>query len=227
MDDQIHARDYFLYNPVYHVAICKKCRYAVVPRDIIGHLSKRQGDHCIPESVAQRVKEIIVDEWDEVHDEPSMFPTQVEQPIAGLAIHTDGIKCSFCAYVCRSTESIRKHWRITHQFSAYQQSRKPRPSEAAAGQEKREQAMQRVVCQRFFRSKFGSHYIHVRQPGLEYTAEAPPPPASQVTQAIDEVEAIFAQQQQQPAVIQAGDIKLRGRSDIRPATAAAGGHPGR
>ncbi|KAJ5202160.1 uncharacterized protein N7498_006823 [Penicillium cinerascens] len=206
MDNHINAHDYFIYNPTYHVAICKKCGHAVVPRDIIGHLSKRRGDHYIPESVAQRVKEIIIDEWDEVHNEPGIFPTQVEQPIAGLTVHTDGIKCSFCVYVCRSPESIRKHWRVTHQFSPYQQSRKPRPSETAAGQEKRDQAMQRVVCQRFFRSKFGSHYIHVRHPSPACEPAAPPPQASRVAQAIDKIEAIFAQQRQQPAVIQAGEI---------------------
>ena len=206
MEDHINAHDYFLYNPTYHVAICKKRGHAVIPRDIIGHLSKRRGDHCIPESVARRVKEIIVNKWDEVEDQPSVFPTHIEQPIKGLAIHTDGIKCSFCAYVCRSTESIRKHWRVAHQFSPYQNSRKPRPSEAAAGYQKREQAMQRVVCQRFFPRGFGSHYIHVRQPGPTYEPAVPPPEASRVAQAINEIEAILTQQRQQPTMIQAGDI---------------------
>jgi len=37
----INAYDYFLYNLSYYVAICKKCGYAVVPRDIVGYLSKR------------------------------------------------------------------------------------------------------------------------------------------------------------------------------------------
>jgi hypothetical protein len=208
MADQISAHDYFLYNKQYHVAICKECGYAVIPADIVGHLRKRKGahPHCVPESVAQRVKEIIVDEWDEVHDQPSIFPTHVDQPIEGLTIHTDGIQCVFCAYVCRSTESIRKHWRIEHQFSPYEHSRKPRPSEVASGQEKRDQAMRRVVCQRVFPSRFGSHYIHVRQPSSTCEPEATPPQASMVGQAIDDLEAIFTRQQQEPRVIQAGDI---------------------
>ncbi|KAJ5300023.1 hypothetical protein N7476_011580 [Penicillium atrosanguineum] len=75
MDNHINAHDYFIYNPTYYVAIYKTYGHAVVPRDIIGHLSKRRGDHCIPESVAQRVKEIVIDEWDEVYNEPSIFPT--------------------------------------------------------------------------------------------------------------------------------------------------------
>lgn len=206
MADHVSADDYFRYNPQYHVAICRKCGYAVKPGDIVGHLSKRKGDHCIPESVAQRVKEIVVDEWDEVHEQPSIFPTHVERPVEGLTIYTDGIQCSFCAYVCRSTESIRKHWRIEHQFSPYEHSRKPRPSEVASGHEKRDQAMRRVVCQRIFPRGFGSHYIHVRQPGPACEPEAPAPEASMVTQAIDDMEAIFARQQQEPPVIQAGDI---------------------
>lgn len=82
----------------------------------------------------------------------------------------------------------------------------PRPSEITAGREKREDSIQRVVCQRFFRGGFGSHYIHVRQPDPTCEPEAPPPEASRVAQAIAEMEAIFTQQRQQPAVIQAGDI---------------------
>lgn len=66
--------------------------------------------------------------------------------------------------------------------------------------------MQRVVCQRFFPRGFGSHYIHVRQPDHTYKPEAPPPQANRVAQAIDKIQAIFTQQQQQPAVIQAGAI---------------------
>jgi hypothetical protein len=206
MADPISAHDYFLYNQQYHVAICKQCGYAVIPADIVGHLSNRKGAHCIPVSVAQQVKEIIVNEWDEVPDRPSIFPTHVERPIEGLTIHTDGIQCSFCTYVCRSTESIRKHWRIEHQFSPYEHSRKPRPSEVTSGHEKRDQAMRRVVCQRIFPRRSGSHYIHVRQPGPDHEPEAPPPEASMVAQAIDDMEAIFTRQQQEERVIQAGDI---------------------
>lgn len=53
MANQISANDYFLYNKQYHVAICKICEHAVIPRDIIGHLSKRNGVYCVPESVAR------------------------------------------------------------------------------------------------------------------------------------------------------------------------------
>ena len=66
--------------------------------------------------------------------------------------------------------------------------------------------MQRVVCQWFFPHGFGSHYIHVRQPGTTYEPAVPPPQANRVAQAIDEIHAIFTQQQQQPAIIQAGAI---------------------
>jgi hypothetical protein len=44
-----------------------------------------------------------------VHNKPSMLPTHVEKPIEGLAVYNNRIKCSFCAYVCRSSESIRKY----------------------------------------------------------------------------------------------------------------------
>lgn len=156
--------------------------------------------------VAQQVLDTIEDEWDELQDEIRSVPTRVEYPIPGLTVYQDGLKCTICGEVFRSQGTIRVHWHKVHRFSAQSHRGKPRPSETSTGQEKREQAMVRVVCQRMFRSQFGSHYIEVRRPGAAYEPTAPVPPASQVAKAIEELQGIWAEQQQQEGQIQAGDI---------------------
>jgi len=202
------ADQYFICNHEYGVAICRQCEHGVKPHDIVRHLTSAKGIHRISRDIAQQVLDIIenADEWDSVSNDNPILPISVEYPIPGLTVYEDGLQCTMCHEVFRSTGTIRVHWSKEHRFSAYGHGGKPRPSEAAAGQEKREQAMQRVICQRFFRSKFGSHYIHVRQPGPTYEPAVPPPEASRVAQAIDEMEAIFSQQRQQPTIIQAGEI---------------------
>lgn len=206
MAESIDARTFFQPQDELGVAICRQCEYAVRPREIVRHLTKPKGAHVIPHSAAEEVLRQIVDTWPEVSDEPKQLPQSVQRPIPGLTIHRDGILCTLCGYVCRTTESIRKHWRAQHGFSPYDHSRKPRPSEVIAGQEARDQAMQRVICQRVFNQGLGSGYIHVRQPDPTCEPEAPPPAASIVAQAIDDMEAIFTRQQQEERVIQAGDI---------------------
>ncbi|KAJ5455493.1 uncharacterized protein N7458_003757 [Penicillium daleae] len=210
MAQHYSAHHYFHHNTEYHLAICKRCEHAVKPPEIIRHLSQRKG-HGVPMRVAQRVCNMIHDAWPDVVDEPSIFPTHVKQPIPALAIHKGGIKCRSCAYVCRTTESIRKHWRLEHQFSVYNHSRKPRPSEVQAGQEKREHAMQRVVCQRIFPYGLGSHYIHIRQPGPDCEPAPPPPRADIVDELIQQLEQTYIDSQPRRQTIQAARSTRRTR----------------
>lgn len=59
------------------------------------------------------------------------------------------------------------------------------------GKQRQAEAMQRAVCQRVFHSKVGSHYIHIRNPGAAYEPEAPPPPVTQVAEAVDQLHEVF------------------------------------
>jgi uncharacterized C2H2 Zn-finger protein len=206
MCEPISPDQYFIRNHEYGVAICRVCEHAVWPKEIVRHLTNPKGVHRITQSVAQQVLDTIEYEWDELQDEIISVPTRVEYPIPGLTVCQDGLKCTMCDEVFRSQGTMRLHWYKEHGFSAQSHRGKPRPSETSTGQAKREQAMVRVVCQRLFRSQFGSHYIEVRRPGAAYEPTAPVPPASRVAKAIDEIEAVWNQQQQQEAKIQPGDI---------------------
>jgi hypothetical protein len=188
------ADQYFIRNDQFGVAICHICEYAVMSREIISHLINPKGVHRITRRVAQQVFAIIdkSPEWIEVQDDHDPFPTSIDHPVPGLTVYQDGLKCMFpsCSQIYRSANSLRVHWSKEHRFSAYGHRGQPRPSEAAAGQVKREESIQHVVCQRVFRGGIGSHYIQVRQPGAAYEPTTPVPPASQVAHAVDEVEAI-------------------------------------
>lgn len=200
------ADEYFIRDHEFGVAICRHCEYAVKPREIVRHLTNRKGAHRISQNVAQQVFHVIDEEWIDVDDDIAEFPTRVEYPIPGLTIYQDGLLCKMCPQIYRSPDSMRVHWSKEHRFSVYGHTGGPRPSEVTTGREKREDSIQRVVCQRLFRGGFGSHYIEVRQPGAAYEPTAPVPPANQVAHAVDELEAMWTQQQQGEAVIQPGAI---------------------
>ncbi|KAJ5602289.1 hypothetical protein N7510_011823 [Penicillium lagena] len=207
MAESINANTFFQPNNELGVAICRRCEYAVRPREIIRHLTKPKGAHVIPHSVAEEVLTQIVNTWPNVRDEPTNLPQSVGKLIPGLTIYNDGILCTFCGYVCRTMESIRKHWRTQHGFSPYDHSRKPRPSEVPAGQDARDQAMRRVVCQRVFYRRLGSHYIHVRQPGPNYEPARPPPQANVVNELIQQLEQTYVDSQApDDRTIQAGPL---------------------
>ena len=204
------ADQYFIRNNQWGVAICRQCEHAVKPKDIVRHLTTPKGIHRVSRGVAQHVFDIIedADEWDSVNDETGVLPTSVPCPIPGLTMYRDGLLCklSGCGQIYRSADSLRTHWYREHRFSAFSHRGKPRPSETTAGREKQEEFTQRVVCQRFFRNKYGSHYIHVRQPGAAYEPEAPPPQATQVAEAVDQLREVFARKMQLEKEIQPGAI---------------------
>jgi hypothetical protein len=109
MAESINAHTFFQPNHKLRVAICRQCKYAVRPREIVGHLTKPKGAHVIPHNVAEEVLTQIVDTWPNISDDPTDLPQSVERPIPRLTIYDDGILCTFCGYVCRTIESIRKH----------------------------------------------------------------------------------------------------------------------
>ena len=99
----------FIRLPEYQVIVCRKCQHAVRPTGIVEHL--RRSNHKISAPHARLVQEAVLT-WDGWVEDPQQlrFPTYVQQPIEGLAIHTDGLLCTVnldCGYVCRSERSIR------------------------------------------------------------------------------------------------------------------------
>ncbi|OKP11117.1 hypothetical protein PENSUB_3487 [Penicillium subrubescens] len=202
------ADQYFICNRQWGVAICRQCERGVRPREIVRHLTNIKGKHRISKRVAEQVLDIIrqTDEWNSIEDETRSLPAAVDRPIPALPIYQDGLQCQFCRQIYRSRESLRVHWSKEHRFSAYGHGGKPRPSEIAAGKQKQEEGAKSVVCQQVFPRGLGSHYIHVRYPGAACQPEAPPPQATQVAEAVDQLREVFTRKIQLEAEIRPGDI---------------------
>jgi hypothetical protein len=205
------ATELFLQLPEYSVIVCRQCQYAVRPTQVVFHLT--HSPHRTTAVYARQVQAAI-EEWDgvEVDINHLTFPARVDQPIDGLTMYTDGILCTRvpgCGYVCRSKESLRKHWRTEHGWSPYglqqgdQQSHHHNNTAQAAIQD----ASQAVCCQRFFTTKFGSHYMHVRRPGSSYEPVPPPAHPTVVQGLVSQLERCFVESQASDStVIQAGEL---------------------
>jgi hypothetical protein len=133
--------------------VCKECRYAVWPSQVVGHLTNKQ--HKLARKQAEAEWEEIQG-WVGVAQYPSEFavPPFVDRPIDELASYDDGIKCGLddgeCPYVCRGMNTMKAHWRKIHGFSAGQ-------NRGGSGMLKREdierrisEHCRRVRCQRFW-----------------------------------------------------------------------------
>jgi hypothetical protein len=169
-----------LFTPLqeYLVILCRKCQHAIRPSGIVEHL--RHSSHKIPASHARQVEE-TVKAWGGCVEDPQFLelPKSVRRPIEGLAVHTDGLLCTIttdCGYVCRSRESLRRHWREGHGWSTAARGRIPQQDIPIIPQST-EEAMQRVVCQRFFIAGAGSHYMYVDSCPVPSCQRSPPHPS--------------------------------------------------
>lgn len=142
------AEQLFLRLPKYRVVICRQCQYAVRPNGIIKHLA--HSNHRISASDAHRVEE-AVQAWEDVEIDVQQLqlPRVVPRRIKGLAVYTDGLLCTVtpdCEYVCRSKESIRKHWRTAHNWSPHPYGGGVRQADLEIAKESIGLAMERVTC---------------------------------------------------------------------------------
>jgi uncharacterized C2H2 Zn-finger protein len=165
---------YFQHLAEYQLAICNECQYGVWPRQIEGHLHEQ---HKIPYKEAQLVGESIRS-WPGLIQYPGelVLPDQIISSIPQLPLYPDGLLCQIkparCQYVARSTESIRRHWREAHEWSAgKKRGRLSRIKEKSVQAQVREGCKQ-VYCQRFFSSRHGSQYFEVR-PTTQGQPDAP------------------------------------------------------
>lgn len=171
---------YFEHLAEYRVAVCNECRYAVWPSQIKGHL---QEQHRIKRGEAEAV-------GDDIRSWPGLIqyygelvlPSQVGDPIAQLSLYEDGLLCQLeparCRYIARSTESIRKHWREAHGWSAAGRRGRPSRTQAQGIQAQVQEGYRQVYCQRFFTSRNGSQYFEVRPPTTKGQLDQGPVPAN-------------------------------------------------
>ena len=203
------ADQFFTQSHEVPIIICKKCQFAVRPKEIIRHLQSTH--HRLPLAIARQI-DIEIQTWDRIEACTQWtVPTTVTEPIPGLLIYTDGILCNRilgCGFIARSIATMRTHWRTEHQWSALQGRGNSRHEDRMAAEQDFQQATVMVSCQRAFTHGAGSHYIHVQCPSLDSTAEMEPmdtPQPHVVSQLAAQMEAAFTEQQAHRTVIEAGE----------------------
>jgi len=150
----------------YQLATCKECRYGVWPTQVEGHLHEQ---HKIPHKEAQSVGEAIR-RWPGLIQYPSelVLPEQVIPYIPQLPLYPDGLLCRIdparCRYIARSTESMRRHWREAHGWSAGKKRGRPSRTKEKSVQAQVQEGCKHVHCQRFFSSRHGSQFFEVHPP---------------------------------------------------------------
>ena len=169
-----NASNYFHHVAAWQVIVCKECCYAVWPDEVQGHLHGKK--HRIPKKEARAIAK-EVEEWPGVarYNGESELPHRIHEPIPELPLYTDGWKCQLgrdpCQYICRDKKTIKTHWQAQHQWSTRSKPGKPEASEAGNASKRFQQGATKVDCQRFFRTRCGSHYLEVRRPEDATTAQ--------------------------------------------------------
>ena len=159
------------YLPEFHVLLCLLCCIGVRRSQLITHFRNQHRFTSVQSKALDAFCESIIP----ISDVRSIetVPSYVENPVGGLPIHSDAVRCQLdrteCQYVCRSTEKMRKHCRKVHQWQ--QQSHRGRPSTATQASLPPLPWIS-VQCQRLFASGPGSHYFEVRTTGRT-TVETP------------------------------------------------------
>ncbi|KAJ5443114.1 hypothetical protein N7445_004865 [Penicillium cf. griseofulvum] len=152
--------------PRFPLVVCQSCQVAVRPKQITYHLT--HDPHRLSLRHAQETAATI-GIWEGISSDPTtlQYPLSVQDPIQALSIYTDGMLCTVaadCQYVCRSLKAMKEHWRTTHRFSV--------PSDLSA----------------VLRTRAGSSYFWVQQPGITHLPQAPPIPSSQAEEIVRQVE---------------------------------------
>src|SRR5688572_16859903 len=103
---------YFDHLQQYSLAVCKRCRYGVLPSHVESHLRRA---HKVHQKEAELAAAEISD-WAGLAEYASdiTVPKVVVQPIPELPVFADGMLCQIdphsCRQITRSAERMRKHW---------------------------------------------------------------------------------------------------------------------
>jgi hypothetical protein len=209
--------EFMIHLPDFHVVVCKKCQYAVLPSQIESHFipkkptgSKKPAKkaHGFSKVTCERIKQDIA-KIDGLIPNPEAlkqcefpFPPATARPIPELGPpQTNGMRCTFtvgggeCRYICCSLQQMQEHCGIVHQWK----------NKESRGRPKKDRIGQLSVpwqtgihCQRFFKQGHKSQYFEV-----EPIPTGPPPTPriasrkSQFEAAKKEIERAFAKAEEE------------------------------
>ena len=160
-----NAADCLAILPDYQIVLCKICHYCVWPDNIRTDL--RTKHKRLPRIKRAHICE-NVQSWSGVLCSPNRFSIlqSVKEPVPGLRLFQDGKQCQLepneCAFVCRSTGSLGRHWQVAHNWSVTGKRGGARTALSLQGSaQKRADAWRPVRCQRFFHTGRHTSYSMV------------------------------------------------------------------
>ncbi|KAH0551483.1 hypothetical protein GP486_007303 [Trichoglossum hirsutum] len=183
--------DPFYYYRQYRVLVCKSCQYAIQPTHIAAHL--RSDQH----KLSRKLSEEIANQYqnNDFADPRTelIAPKDIITPIEYLTIYRDGLKCSYCNYICRAIEVMKRHQRQTHNIRA------------GRGRRIAQVEWTIVWCQQFF-TGVGRHFFQVQQ-----TNQSDNPPTDATAQLLH---LVHRQLDQKEKVIQEKKQLIRDAEDV-------------
>lgn len=160
-----------IHLPDFHVVVCKKCQYAVLPSQIDIHFAPQKPHgttktsskpHSLSKGVRERIKagvaqiDGLIPSPDVLKHYPFSFPPATSRPIPALfPPKTDGIRCTFkvgegeCGYICCSLRQMREHCGVEHQWKS--QEKGGRPMKGFGNPTPTVPWQTGIHCQRFFK----------------------------------------------------------------------------
>ena len=153
--------DYFIHLPEFHVVICKKCKYAVLPSHIDTHFTPER-PHGFTKQERQRIADAIAEIDGLIGNEETLkrcefqFPLDTSEPIGALATpRTNGFRCTFevegtsnCPYISSSVRKMQKHSWQAHRWKSTSKGGRPKKHVTKSIQEVPWRSV--VLYQRFF-----------------------------------------------------------------------------
>ena len=109
----------------YRIAVCKKCKYAVLPKQLDSHLA---GSHHRMSIEQRRTVRQEISIWPQlIQNEAELnrlrIPDNIPEPFEHLIKYTNGRKCKMfkdngeiCGYICCDLWTMQKHCKQQHNW---------------------------------------------------------------------------------------------------------------
>jgi len=120
---------FFQVWPEHKIIQCTRCKYAVVPTQIQGHL-KDQHKSIAGVDVRKEITKYVREHVDDItwQKEGVEYPPPDSKPVGGFPLFPDGLRCVStdqfdreCGYVCRTTIGMQDHCKKIHSWVNTQQ----------------------------------------------------------------------------------------------------------
>lgn len=139
----------FIKLPQYPFPICKECGFACIANEVFAHLKRHHG--TMKASTRKQIDQVIRDIHGIIKTQEQLrqypLPVAAVDPVPFIAApKDDGLKCTYCIFICRTT-NMRRHQREKHGLisdmprggNVKREANRPRALPWTAG----------VYCQRF------------------------------------------------------------------------------